>query len=157
MSLLQRMIVNLLLERPARRLGVDKLQDNLRTSGERLAEHFARITPDERGRALLRHIIAIERWGQNRLRVALGQPLVIDSSQDYKPEAALPWDALVGTFKATRQETLELAQQLVQQHVAFETTVVHNQFGELSLLGWLRYLHVHASLEAKKLRASPKR
>ena len=55
-------------------------------------------------------------------------------------------------FSETRQQTVAVVQQLGQTNVA-DVKVPHNQFGPLSVRSWLRYLEMHANLEAKKLKS----
>jgi hypothetical protein len=44
-----------------------------------------------------------------------------------------------------------LARQL-EPAIASGVKVPHNQFGSLTMRSWLRYLDMHANLEAKKLK-----
>jgi hypothetical protein len=152
MTLKERLIkvgVYFLVERPAKRQGLGKLTQSLTDSGEALYRDLERIEDTDKNRDQLRHIIAIERWGQRRLKVVLGEPFVKDENHAYKPERNTPWSTLKDLFSATRAETLALAENL-EQHV--KQTVVHNQFGPVSVLGWLKYLESHARLEGKRLR-----
>lgn len=147
---IQRFIVMQTIERPARRKGLEGLTQKLEAAGERLSQKFAGITASKAGQTTLAHIIAIERWGQSRLRVALGEPLKDDGSRDYQPEASASWAELQAMFIQTRAETLNIARELAQQKVDPKLTVRHNQFGPISILAWLAYLEIHASLEARR-------
>ena len=142
----------LMLERPASSRSLGELTATLQTSGEGLARRFAGAEDSDKNRRKLRHIISIERWGQRRLRVGLGEPFVTDESRAYKPAPDTDWSALQGEFSQTRGETLELADKLSQEGVDPTLTVPHNQFGPLTLRGWLRYLETHASFEGKRIR-----
>jgi hypothetical protein len=144
------MVVQWVVELPARRQGFDKLVQNLRDSGEALQRDLERLQDNETNQHHLRHIVAIEKWGQRRLRVALGEPFVKDENHDYQPSKETTWPVLKDTFIATRAETLSLAGLLEQRDS--KQTVPHNQFGPLSVLAWLRYLETHARLEGKRLR-----
>ena len=139
-------------ERPAQKLGLAGLRSKLAAEDTKLQTRFAEAGGSEAHRKTLRHIIAIERWGQTRLRSALGEPLRDDTNHDYKPDGAVPWAGLQGQFAETRAQTLQLVQQLVDAHIDPTKTVPHNQFGLLSVAGWLRYLNFHASVEAKRIR-----
>ena len=101
---------------------------------------------------MLSHIIGIERWGQSRLRVFLGEPFTQDEYNGYRPARDVPWDELVGQFSATRSETIALARALDEALIAPDKTVLHNQLGPLSARAWLRYLQTHASREILQVR-----
>jgi len=139
-------------ERPARRRSLDELIEGLKSSQVKLKERFAKAPGTDKNRAALRHIVAIERWGQNRLKVVLGEPLLDDANHDYKPPQETPWEDLQRQFAETREQTLEVANKLVEAQIDKTKTVQHNQFGPFSVGGWLRYLQVHASLESKRIR-----
>lgn len=145
-------IARWLIEGPAKRQGLEKLIDNLRNSGEAFQRDLERIADSENNLKQLRHIIAIERWGQRRLRAVLGEPLILDENHDYKPSQQASWVSLKEMVVATRAETLSLAELLGRAKVSVQQTVPHNQFGPLSVLAWLRYLETHARLEGKGLR-----
>lgn len=144
-------LANRFLEWPVRDLGPAEMAEKLDVSGGRLQRTFAAAQDSPQNCRLLSHIVGIERWGQSRLRVALGAPLVRDEYDGYRPPRAATWAELQDTFSATRQETVALSRQLAQFDLA-ELTVPHNQFGGLTVRSWLCYLDMHASWEAKKLR-----
>jgi len=102
--------------------------------------------PTERNYKRLNHIIGIERWGQQRLKVALGTPFVMDEYDGYRPPFGLSWNELQDMFNQTRLDTLALANRLNEQG-AVQKTVFHNTFGEISTTHWLYYLRVHANSE----------
>jgi hypothetical protein len=143
-------LVYWVIERPARRQGLNKLTQSLRNSGEALQRDLERIEDKDSNRDQLRHMIAIERWGQRRLRVALGESFVRDENYAYKPSQEASWESLKEMVKVTRAETLSLAGLLEQTDV--KQVVPHNQFGPLSVLAWLKYLETHTRLEGKRLR-----
>ena len=99
---------------------------------------------------MLTHLIGIERWGQQRLRVALGEPLALDEYDPYRPEGE-DWAGLQQCFQRTRQETISLSKSLRMARLDVGTRICHNQFGEISLLGWIFYLNFHAKLESLKI------
>lgn len=99
---------------------------------------------------IIRHIIGMERWGQNRLRVALGNPLVMDEHHAYKPPQGLSKDHLLVEFRKTRLQTLELIEQL--KGTIDPQYIPHNAMGPLSTRGWLYYLCLHADWESRRLR-----
>ncbi len=145
-------IINLFVEGPAKRKGLEGLMADLSKKQTSLTERFAKAEANEKHSQKLRHIIAIEKWGQNRLRVDLGQAYEEDSSKAYEPSEQESFEQLKSQFADTRAETLSIAKAFEEQGVDVSQEVNHNQMGPLSLLGWLRYLEVHASLEAKALK-----
>jgi hypothetical protein len=60
--------------------------------------------------------------------------------------------ALRGMFEETRRETIAIIGELQQHTIAGNRKVLHNQFGEITLRGWLNYLNTHANWESKKMR-----
>ncbi len=148
---LRETITNRFLERPFRNLSAELMAQRLDLNGRTLERTFAAAKDSESNRRLLSHISGIERWGQSRLRVALGEPLVMDEYDDYRPPREASWTELQDAFHSTRQQTVALAGQL-EQAIASGVKAPHNQFGPLTVRSWLRYLDMHASMEAKKLR-----
>jgi hypothetical protein len=122
----------------------------LETSGNALSKQLETVSDREENREVLAHIITLERWGTQRLRVLLGEAFVRDTSSDHAPPADLSWEDLRQLFADTRHELLEVAQGLGQRAKGFQ--VEHNQFGPLSGAGWLRYLNTHAFLESKRFK-----
>lgn len=145
-------IVQIFLERPAKNQGLEQLSHKLVKTGQELRLKFAGKAASEANQKTLSHIIAIERWGQSRLKVALGEAFKQDESHSYKPSAETSWQDLQGLFEKTRAETVAIAQSIAQAKLDPQQTLTHNQFGPISLLAWLRYLNVHAALEAKRIR-----
>ena len=141
-----------ILERPLKNKDIAEIAQELDLAGGRLKHTFAAAKDNPDNRRLLSHIVGMERWGQSRLRVALGEPLTLDAYDGYRPPRETAWPALQAAFSETRQQTLALVQQLGQADVA-NIKVPHNQFGPLSVRSWLRYLNLHANLEAKKLKS----
>lgn len=148
---LRETITNRFLERPFRQLTVEQMAERLELDGRILERTFAAAKDSAANRQLLRHITGIERWGQSRLRVALGAALTMDEYDDYRPPQNADWTALQDAFQSTRQETVTLARRLGQA-IDAGTKIPHNQFGPLTVRSWLRYLDIHANLEAKKLK-----
>lgn len=150
-DLLRKPIVNLLLVRPGRKRSFAEWAQKLAQDGEVIVRRVtAKQTPT--ASATLRHIIGIERWGQQRLQVALGKPLVQDEYDGYQPDANTDWATLLDAFRTTRQTTVSLAQQLGAGAVSDQVLVAHNQFGPLPVRAWLSYLDTHANLESRRIR-----
>jgi len=124
-----------------------RLADN----GRKLETTFAATPQTEFNARVLNHIIGIERWGQRRLRVALGEPFVRDEYNGYRPAREASWDELKRDFVTTRADTVRIAREL-EQAKAGDKRILHNAYGNLTVRGWLRYLDIHSSFEAKKMR-----
>ncbi len=148
---LRETITNRFLERPFRNLTAAQMAERLQLDGRVLERTFAAAQDSAANRQLLSHITGIERWGQSRLRVALGAALTMDEYDGYRPPQDADWTTLQDALRSTRQETVALAQQLGQA-VEAGVKIPHNQFGPLTVRSWLRYLDIHANLEAKKLK-----
>src|SRR5215213_8982084 len=58
------------------------------------------------------HVIGIERWSAHRMRVLLGDSLVIDEYDGYAPSDQLSMVELAEEFRQTREATLALLQEL---------------------------------------------
>ena len=142
----------LLFERPVRKLTIYELVDQLDQSGKQIAEHVYAFPDTPTNRHRLCHIIGIERWGQRRLRVALGEPFLSEEYDHYCPSSERSWDELKDEWGTTREATITLARDLTQANLAPDLKVSHNQYGPLSIKGWLRYLDVHASSERKQIK-----
>jgi hypothetical protein len=144
---IQHFIALLIIELPARAAGLDRLITRLEKNGQALEKRFLKTNDRPANQQILTHMIGIERWGQRRLRVALGEALVPEEYDHYRPEQQ-DWRKLQETFLSVRQETVSLGKSLRMAGVDPNTSIHHNQFGEISLLGWFYYLNLHASIES---------
>jgi hypothetical protein len=123
--------------------------DKLRDNGAKLEAYFAQAGDTPTSRRVLRHIVAIERWGLNRLRMLLGEkPLQMDSSQAFYPLESIAWSVLLTDFKDVRRELVTLTPFLE----SVNGKVAHNMMGDLSSRAWLKYLDFHANAESKRVR-----
>lgn len=149
-SSIQHAYAVLFLELPARVMGINRLIRQL----EKFPLTFEKKAAVIKGRPgnieILAHIIGIERWGQRRLRVALGEPLILEEYDFYRPDEK-DWQRLLDTFHNVRQETISLSKSLRMAGVDPMMRIMHNQFGEINLLCWLFYLDVHAFLESARI------
>jgi hypothetical protein len=126
-------------------------QHTLEQAGQKLLARFAQAGDTAQSRKTLRHIVAIERWGTNRLRMLLGEkPVVQDSSQNYYPPETSAWNVLLEDLKTTRHELVVLVPFLDDK----SQKVAHNMFGDLSAKAWLKYLNFHANAEASRVKVS---
>ena len=144
-------VLRFLTERGARGLTYESATQKLESTGEEIAARMARAAETPKNRDQANHIIGIERWGQRRLRIALGEPPLRDEYDGYRvPGETMA--ALREAFRSTRAETVALVRELQAAGIAPETTVPHNDMGDTTLLGWLFYLNGHASRESSRLR-----
>lgn len=143
-------IAKLMFERPAQKKGVEDYVQSLGANQQTIMKRLQSAEENEKNKNQLAHIIGIERWSQERLKVGLGETPKQDEYDLYRPATDGDWQTLVGAFEETRRETIQLTEQLVGQDV--NQKVAHNQFGELSIKGWLHYIDGHANVEAKRIR-----
>jgi hypothetical protein len=149
---IQSAVTGLLMERPAQKLTLAEHITQLAETGEALAYHYSQCPDTEANRTQLAHVITIERWGQDRLRAFLGEPLPDNTSDAYRPAADMTWHDLQDEFTAVREATLALTQQIAGHETDDTKTVLHDQYGKLTVRGWVHYLNTHANLESKRIR-----
>lgn len=138
------------IERPGRARSLDQWRTALTSSGAVIDERAASARDPVKASIVLRHISGIERWGQQRLRVFLGNSLLMDEYDGYRPGTDLSLDEQREFLREIRAETVALVEALQSATHATET-VPHNDYGPLTVHGWLRYLDIHANLESKKI------
>lgn len=136
-------------DKPALKRTLAEHATAVRRSGEELSARLSASRGDAAWKARLRHVIGIERWGQARLRVFLGEPFVAGGHRPYLPPDDASWEQLVRDFAAMRAETVAIAERLAA--AAPTRAVNHNQLGDLTAHGWLRYLDGHARRELRRL------
>ena len=148
----QKLMRNLILERQGRKWTMSAWGEKLAASGESLSHRLDKYADSQRNRQVLSHVIGIEQWGQSRLRVGLGEPYQDDEYDSYRPSKNRSWEQLKAEFRMVRKKTVALAEALDNNQVDQFMTVNHNQYGFLTLGGWLRYLDMHANLETKRIK-----
>jgi hypothetical protein len=140
-------------EGSARKHTVAELITQLEASAPQLEARMAAAADTPHNHRQIRHVIGIERWGTQRLRVALGERLKMDEVDDYEPAEGRGIEQLHEDFLAARAETVQVARQLEAASIAPSHTVPHNGMGDLSLRGWLLYLLEHAKRESSRIKA----
>lgn len=154
-GMLQRIIGVLLrasTRRRARGRDVGSAAEALEASRPRVAKTIATARDTARHRDVAAHVVGIERWGQSRLRVALGAPFTADGHHPYRPPVDGGLEALRAAFEATRADTVALARELAEADVDPARTVRHDHLGELTVVEWLVYLDDHARRDSLGLR-----
>jgi hypothetical protein len=151
MNLMNRLL-HAIIEFGVRNKTLNELASILSQSGEHVAKQLAAAanTPVNREQAV--HLIGIERWGQRRLRVLLGEPLVMDEYDGYRPADGKGMTALASAFRSARADTVALVGRLQGAGVAPTATVPHNDMGDLTVRGWLSYLEAHAAREGSRVK-----
>lgn len=142
----------LFIERPARGRSTADLIEALRKSGADLEARYSTATQDQKAHDLLTHIIGIERWSQAKLGCVTGEGSTEVGEYDpFRPARDTAWPDLIALLAQTRADTIALLQRIDAMN-KMQTMVPHNDFGDLSVRGWARYLNAHANLESRKLR-----
>lgn len=142
----------LIVDLPAQKTSLRESAQRMKASGETILAHIAAVPDTEENRQQLRHIIGIERWGQSRLRVPLGEPLKHDEYDNYAPPSSHSWETLQADFQETRQQTLLLIQALMEANSQDHGAILHNDLGKMTVHGWLRYLGIHAKMESQRIK-----
>lgn len=145
---LNKVFVNFGIEAPARRRSLAQFAARFEQRAKELAVRFAKAPDTDKNRDRLGHIIGIERWGQRRLKVALGEEFVQDEYNGYRPDHTASWADLLAQWQATRTETTALVRTFATQNTDVAQTIPHNSFGPLTVKGWLQYLSNHATRES---------
>jgi hypothetical protein len=127
-----------------------ELADVLEANGRTLSQRFAAQADGPKLRETLRHVIGIERWGQRRLRVALGEPFEPGGHRPYRPSDDADLDRLRVAFATTRADSVALARKLAAPDVDPELRIRHDDLNELGVNAWLAYLDGHANIEARR-------
>ena len=140
----------LFFDNPARKQTLAEHASALRRSTDELVARLSASTGGAPWPARLRHVIGIERWAQGRLRVFLGEPFNTGGHHPFLPPEDSSWEQLVRDFTAMRAETVALAERIATAEPT--RAVNHNQFGELSAHGWMRYIDGHAARELRGLK-----
>ena len=141
----------LVLERPVRNASMADLAAKLSSSGDVLITRFGGIVNRDANREALRHIIGIERWAQQRLKVFLGYPFQQDEYDGYRPSDAHSWNDLRDLFAEVRRDTVSIARQIDQQKLPDTEKVPHNMAGPISAKAWLRYILDHSKRESMRV------
>src|SRR6056297_2309100 len=126
MRLIQRLIGlfrSTIAERQANAKGFDELAAELEASGRDLDAQLDGVPDTASNREAIAHWVGIERWGQRRLKVALGEPFVEDAYHPYRPDKEEGVEALRQAFAETREETVALTRALAEAGVDPSTTV----------------------------------
>ncbi len=138
-----------LIEGPARERSLNELKLLFYQTTEPIEGRFYKSKTPQ-AEEIFRHIIGIERWGQRRLQVAFGAPLLEDVHHTYKPPEGLDKYQLLREFRNTRLQTIELTDKL--KGTIMPQYIPHNDLGPLSTRGWLYYLYLHANFESRRMR-----
>jgi hypothetical protein len=150
--LIKKLITNIMLERPGQKWTMSAWGEKLTANGNNINQRLDKSPDSQSNREMLSHIIGIEKWGQSRLRVGLGEPFKEEEYDRYRPSRNRSWEQLKTEFRITRRKTVALAEELDNKQVDQLIQVKHNQFGDISLGAWLRYLDSQANSESKRIK-----
>ncbi len=151
-SLFGKVFRMLMVDRSAKNKSLETLTTELANSKQTILDIVTEATDNEANRKQLNHVIGIERWGQNRLKVALGEPLVMDEHDGYCPGTQIPLNDLAEAFTQTRQETLAVATKLLDVPSVATKTVEHNDMGATTIRSWLQYIDMHGTYELRNVK-----
>ncbi|MCU0497497.1 MAG: DinB family protein [Anaerolineae bacterium] len=150
MNRIQRWIRWLILESGVRGKTPMQVAQRLERSRNQVLERIRSSSRNDENHKVITHIIGIEKWGQQRLRCALGEPLVQEEYNRYRPALSTPWDELAPLFEQTRAETLAIVRQIDPSRA--KQMIPHNAHGEISVNAWIHYLNLHANIESRRLK-----
>lgn len=151
-TFLLKLLRYLFFERAANRTPLADYPARLEATGRKIQARIDSARDSPQNRSQLAHVIGIERWGQSRLRVALGHELTLDDYDGYRPPADRSWAELQQDFAMTRQGTIAIARRLIDARIPVETAIPHNQFGPMTIRTWLQYLSGHAQFESRGIK-----
>jgi hypothetical protein len=141
-------VLRTITERQAAERSTADLVAGLENSAGKIAGRLATAADTPNNREVAAHVIGIERWGGRRLRVALGEPVVDDEYDVYRPSPDTPMGEMAGLFAQTRAETVALAHRAAA--LPESVTAPHNDMGDISIGAWLVYLRGHAERETQR-------
>ena len=141
------------MQRGSKDISIAELTTALEESKDEVADKIRQGNGTQDNRLQACHVIGLERWGQRRLEILLGEPEVSDEMDPYCPASDTSMSDLAETFEATRDDTLAIVERLRESSVAPDAEAPHNDMGDLSLRAWLFYLNGHALREAGRVKA----
>jgi hypothetical protein len=141
----------LLFARPWQTADYTTLQTLLTSSGDTIVTNMRYVADTSANRDIIRHIIGIEVWAQQRLNSLIRGDAYSAEYDQLEPVQTLTLTELTDCMASTRAQSIAVINQLQHAGVALTQTVPHNQFGGSSVVAWTRYMVSHAMIEHKKL------
>lgn len=138
-------------ERPWQSADYATVQTRLSASGATLVATMRRTSDTPKNRDIIRHIIGIEVWAQQRLQSLINGSTYSAEYDQLQPAQTLTIAELADAMASTRVQSVALISQLQHAGVELTQTIPHNQFGTMSVVAWARYITSHAVIEHKKL------
>lgn len=154
MTISQRMLhfaAWVMFERPWQSADYAKLQTQLSASGATLVATMRHTSDTPQNRDIVRHIIGIEAWAQQRLQSLINGPAYSAEYDHLQPAQTLTITELADIMASTRAQSIAIITQLQHAGIGLIQTIPHNQFGTMSVVAWARYITSHAVIEHKKL------
>ena len=78
-------IIHAFIERGAGRLSINEIKTKLTETEAVITDRILKAADTPKNRDMASHLIGIERWAQKRLSVTVGEPLVIEEYDAYRP------------------------------------------------------------------------
>lgn len=150
--MIKKVVTHFMLERPVRNKSYAELGYLLEESGQTVLSRISQAAETEKNHRILTHLIGIEKWSQQRLRVALGDDFIDEEYDNYRPSQDADWSDLHDIFANTRAVTVGLTNELIIQNAPTVMKIDHNDFGPVSPRGWLRYIDFHGRSESKRVK-----
>jgi hypothetical protein len=155
MSIMSRIIHfvgGIFFERPVRGMSAEALRAKLSASQSTFLAALRNKSDSVANKALLAHIIGIERWAQARIKQGHTGVIIHEEYNGYRPAPDTSYADLVHIADTTRTDSIALLHTIITANIALTTPIEHPQFGTLSLAAWVQYIMSHSMIEAKKLR-----
>lgn len=141
------LITKLLIERPARRQDWTTVRATLIEEQQTIFNRMIAARLDEKNRAAMIALVALERWVFAHLSGASGA----GDLDRYRPDESASQETLTVIFRETRDGVIGLVDQIIAGK-AQAAGLNHVRFGALSAKGALYALRAHTNMESKKLR-----
>jgi len=155
MSTVQRLIgmaLRPMVRRKAQGLTLEAAVSSLEEFGTTLDARISRAPDTPGNREAVNHWVGIERWSLRRVRVAQGEPLVLDGYRGYREPDGATLAELDGAMRTAREATLALARELQRTGFDHALTIPHNDLGPLTVIEWFVYIDQHTRREIVRLR-----
>ncbi len=146
------MLKTFMFDRPSRNKSFAALGQSLTEGRDAIMTRIEASDGNEKSHKQLTHLIGVERWAQNRVKVALGEAFIDEEYDRYRPARDAAWLTLKDEFWTTRNASIALTKALDAAKVDRNTLVAHNQFGEIPVRAWLQYIYGHSDFESKNIK-----
>jgi len=150
-NIMHRIFIKLMFERPAKTKTYQQYKHQFEQSTATILELIGKADDTEKSRWELTHVIGMECWMQSRMKVGLGEPFIQEEYDGYRPSQDTSWQDLRQMFVETRQTSCDICVACAEKNVDGSQKVAHNQFGDLSVRGWMEYALFHSKGHAGRM------